>query len=65
MPGTLRVTVLSVMQKKEEVREISSQWEAGPGDNPSAGLVFTPLSEVGHSSEKGLKGWDSRATFQA
>lgn len=65
MPGTLRVTILSVTQKKEEVRETSSQREAGPGDNPSAGLVFTLLSEVGHGSEKGLKGWDSRVTFQA
>lgn len=65
MPGTLRVTVLSVTQKKEEITETGSQREAGPGDSPSEGLVFTPLSEVVHGSEKGLKGWDSRATFQA
>lgn len=64
MPGTLRVTVLSVTQRKE-IRDTSSQWEARPGDNPSARLVFTPLSEVFHGSEKGLQRWDSRATFQA
>lgn len=65
MPGTLRVTVLSVPQRKEEIRETSSQQEAGPGDSPSERLVFTLLSEVVHGSETGLKGWDSRATFQA